>query len=416
MPAVQVPAVRGRPLRAPSFLTTRDGRVRLRGVRTLKSTAAAVLSYVVASPLSDNPRPVLAPLTALLVVQLTLYETLSTGLRRIVSVVAGVLVAVALSTFLGLTWWSLGIAVAGSLVLGRLLRLKGEVSEVPISAMLVLAVGGAETAAEGRVVETVIGAVVGVVVGSAVAPPLYVRPATDAVQDLAGLAADVLRRVSAEVREEYSHEQAERWLDAARGLGREVLHADRELGKAEASMRLNPRARRQPHAAVSLRSGLEALERASVSLRGLCRSLADLSEAEGPDAVYGEDVRAALSDLLADVADTVQSYGALVGSEVAGAGPQDERLRDALRRAWEDRHRLADLLRQGERLRQDQWSTHGALTSHIDRLLRDVDSDARAEMRRSWPTPPSGLPRPAALTHSVATARSRLRRPPPRRR
>ena len=24
---------------------------------------------------------------------------------------------------------------------------------------------------------------------------------------------------------------------------------------------------------------------------------------------------------------------------------------------------------------------HGALTSHIDRLLRDVDSDARAELR-----------------------------------
>ena len=367
-----------------------DRRVRLRGVRTLKATTAAVAAYVVATPLSDNPRPVLAPLTALLVVQLTLYDTLSTGLRRVVSVVAGVLVAVALSSVVGLTWWSLGIAVGGSLVLGRLLRLKAEVAEVPISAMLVLAVGGAETAAEGRVVETAIGAVVGVLVGAVIAPPLYVRPASDAVRDLARAAAEVLRLVSREVREEYTAEDSDRWLDAARGVGRDVLRADRELGKAENSLRLNPRARRRPYVAASLRSGLDALERASVSLRGVCRSLADLLHTEGPETVYGEDVRLALSDLLADVADAVESYGALVGSESVGAGPQDQALRDALARAWEDRHRLASLLRREERMRQDQWSMHGALTSHIDRLLRDVDSNARAELRRSWPTPPPG--------------------------
>jgi hypothetical protein len=270
--------------------------------------------------------------------------------------------------------------------------------------MLVLAVGGADSVATDRVVETIIGAIVGVLVGAVVAPPLYVRPASDAMQDLAEVAAKVMRQVSTEVREEYTREQAERWLDEARSLGREILRADRELGKAESSLRLNPRALRRPHAGASLRSGLDALERAAVSLRGVCRSLADLARAEGPETIYGEDVRGALSDLLADLADAVESYGALVGSEVAGAGPQDQRLRVALGSAWEDRHRLADLLRREDRLRQDQWSTHGALTSHVDRLLRDVDSDARAELRKSWPQVTPAIARP------VLTARSRLRR------
>ncbi len=404
-------------MRVPSFLVTGDGRVRLRGVRTLKTTVAAVSAYVVALPLSDNPHPVLAPLSALLVVQLTLYDTLRTGLRRVVSVLAGVLVAVGISTWVGLTWWSLGIAVAGSLVLGRLLRLGAEVAEVPISAMLVLAVGGADSAATGRVVETMIGAVVGVLVGAAIAPPLYVRPATDAVQNLARRTAEVLRRVSAEVREEYSREQSLRWLDEARGLGQEILRADRALEQAETSLRLNPRGLRRPHARESLRSGLEALERASVSLRGVCRSLADLAGADGPEATYGVDVREALSDLLSDVADAVDAYGRVVGSEVMGAGPDDQRLREALVAAWEDRHRLAQLLRREERLREDQWTMHGALASHIDRLLRDVDSDARNELRRSWPTP-SGLARPVAdrptLARPVRSARARLRRPPAR--
>lgn len=395
-------------MRVPPFLLTGDGRVRWRGVRTLKTTVAAVAAYVAALPLSENPRPVLAPLTALLVVQLTLYDTLRTGLRRVISVVAGVLVAVAISTWVPLTWWSLGIAIAASLVLGRLLRLGAEVAEVPISAMLVLAVGGAEVAAEGRVAETIIGAVVGVLVGAAVAPPLYVRPASDAVQQLASTAAETLRTVSREVREEYDVERTQRWLDLARGLGRDILHADRELEKAEASLRLNPRSLARPHAGLSLRSGLEALERAAVSLRGVARSLSDLARTGGPETVYGEDVRGALSDLLCDVADAVEAYGELVSSETVGPGPQDQRLRSALSAAWEDRHRLAELLRREERLRQDEWSMHGALTSHIDRLLRDVDSDARAELRTSWPQ------RPPALSRPVLPARPRLRRPPSR--
>ena len=379
-------------MKVPSFLVRGDGRVRLRGVRTAKATIAAVAAYVAALPLSENSRPVLAPLTALLVVQLTLYDTLRTGLRRVVSVLVGVLVAVGISTLVPLTWWSLGITIAASLVLGRLLRLGAEVSEVPISAMLVLAVGGADSVATSRVLETVIGAVVGVTVGAVVAPPLYVRPASDAVNNLARTAAEVLRRVSGEVREEYDRDKALRWLDEARGLGREILRADRALERSESSLRLNPRALRRPNAQISLRTGLEALERAAVSLRGVCRSLVDLAGTEGPEPVYAPDVREALSDLLADVADAVEAYGGLVGSEVLGGGPEDQRLRDALGAAWEDRHRLADLLRQEERLREDQWSMHGALTSHIDRLLRDVDSDARAELRSTWPAP-SGLAR-----------------------
>ncbi len=374
-------------MRWQSLLVARGGRVRLRGVRTFKSTLAAVTAYVVALPLSDNPRPVLAPLTALLVVQLTLYETVRRGLLRVASVVLGVLFAAALSTVVPLTWWSLGLAVAVSLVIGRLFRLGDDIAEVPISAMLILAVGGSDIAVEGRIVETVIGAVVGVVVGAAVAPPLYVRPASDAVQDVARAAAEVMRRVATEVRSEYGPEQADSWLAAARGLGRDILRADRMLATAETSLRYNPRAISRPHAASSLRSGLDAVERAVVSLRGVCRVLADLVKGHGEETVYGPDVRAALSDLLADVADAVESYGSLVGSEVVGLGPEDERLRAALAAAWADRHRLAGLLRQHDRLARDEWQLHGQLTSQIDQLLRDVDSEARAELRRTWPAP-----------------------------
>lgn len=399
-------------MRVPSFRWAGRGRVgrgrvggvRLRGVRTAKVTGAAVGAWLAALPLSENPRPILAPLTALLVVQLTLYDTLRSGLRRVVGVVAGVLVAVALTELVAIHWWSLAVAVAGALVLGRLLRLGPEAAEVPISAMLVLAVGGNGATATGRVGETLIGAVVGVVASAVVAPPLYVGPASEAVQSLARATAEVLRRVSREVRGEYTREQAASWLDAARALSRDILLADRALTRAEESLRLNPRARDKQQTGPSLRSGLEALERTSVSLRGICRSLADRAGGDAPERVYAEDVRAGLAELLSDIADAVEAYGAVVGSEVSGA-PQDAALRAALAAAWQDRHTVFELLRRGQRLQEGAWELHGDLAANIDRLLRDVDSEARAELRLTWPTH-ARVPRP------VTAARSRIRRRP----
>ena len=194
-----------------------------------------------------------------------------------------------------------------------------------------------------------------------------------------------MRSIATEVREEYDAEQADRWLADARGLGRDVLRADKMLGTAESSLRYNPRAISRPHAGTSLRTGLDAVERVIVSLRGVCRGLADLVRGSGEETVYGPDVREALSDLLRDVADAVEAYGALVGSEVVGTSPEDQRLREALSASWADRHRLAAMLRHEDRMRRDEWQLHGALMTHIDQLLRDVDSQARAELRRGWP-------------------------------
>ncbi|MBK3563788.1 aromatic acid exporter family protein [Streptomyces sp. MBT62] len=95
-------------------------------VQTLRSATAATIAYVVALRLSPEPAPLTAPLTALLVVQVTLYATLTNGIRRVNAVVAGVLVAIAFSLLVGLTWWSLALLIVASLVVGRLMRRMGE--------------------------------------------------------------------------------------------------------------------------------------------------------------------------------------------------------------------------------------------------------------------------------------------------
>ncbi|MGV9573468.1 FUSC family protein, partial [Streptomyces nigra] len=130
-------------------------------VQTLRSAAAATIAYVIALRLSPEVAPLTAPLTALLVVQVTFYATLTNGIRRVNSVVAGVLVAIAFSLLVGLTWWSLGLLIVAALGVGHLVRVHEYVPEVAISAMLVLGVTSVGDVAWARVLETLIGAVVG---------------------------------------------------------------------------------------------------------------------------------------------------------------------------------------------------------------------------------------------------------------
>jgi uncharacterized membrane protein YccC len=355
---------------------------RIPGVRTAKTTLAAVISYEVALAVTGDRQPVLAALTALLVIQLTLYETVTSGLRRVLSVVAGVLVALGFSDVTGITWWSLGLLILCSLVVGQLLRVGSQLMEVPISAMLVLAVGSAgEQLAFGRVYETLIGAGVGVGVNTVIAPPMYVQPAGDAIRELSLRMAAVLRRAAKDLRHGWSHEDAKSWLDQARRLGGDVDRAERALARAEQSLRLNPRARLvTPAARPSLRGALAALEHASVSVRGICRVIADRAEMS-PAASPPEQERRELAALLDDVALAVESFGRLATDDVRGSTADDAALRKALALAHQHRDAMAARLVFDAGAEPAVWPLHGSLLTDIDRVLREVDLEAGSEAR-----------------------------------
>ena len=358
-------------------------RGRSAAVRASRLTGAAVAAYLVAHWLSPNSQPLLAPLTALLVVQVTLFSTLTSGVERVVSVVAGVLVAVAFSASnAGFTWWGLGILIAASIVVGQLLRLGPHLLEVPISAMLVLAVGGAESAAAGRITETLVGAGVGVVVNLVLPPPVETRSARVAVDRFVAEMAQLLGRIADEMFAGVSADQAARWLEDARRLTRHVARVDRAIMHAEESRRLNPRAVGTVDTGPALRSGLEALEHCSVAVRGLCRSLADLVAARGGDEAAPEQLREPFAVLLRELADAVSAFGELVLAEARMSGQPDEaRLATALDAVREARARLTELLLVDPREDPGRWELHGALLAHVERALRELDVEERARQR-----------------------------------
>jgi uncharacterized membrane protein YccC len=358
--------------------------------RALRITGATVAAFVVAELVGlQDPPPLVAALTALLVVQATLASTLVNGVQRVLSVVLGVAVAVGFVSVVGLNWWSLGTVVAAAIVSGQILRLGPHLLEVPISAMLVLGVGytsGAESAGLSRIVETLIGAAVGVLVNVAFPPAVQTRFAGQAVAKfsggIAGLLVDAASAMAAGPIEPY---QAERWLVDARRLNRHAPQVDKALAEADESRRLNVRALGTPKVGRSLREGLEALEHSSVSMRLLFRSVLDGTRGRPgvePDPAYAEEVRLAAAALLSELAAVVRTFGDLLREEIEEpAEPDETALAEALTALRHRRAELEPLLLDDPRSRTGLWELNAGLITVTDRMLQELDVTEHARLR-----------------------------------
>ena len=351
-----------------------------------------------------NAAPLTAALTALLVVQLTPVSLLVSGLDRVISVVAGVGLAVLLSSAVGLTWWSLGLIIAISLVVGQILRLGPNLLEVPISAMLVLGAGavGAGTAAGERIAQTLIGAAVGVLT-NVVFPPLVVAPdAAQAIEDLGRSFADLLDEAAADLGSPDAEggwlaDRADAWLGRARHLTHGMPVVGAALLKAEESRRLNVRALGTPDAGPGLRHGLEALEHSAVAIRSLFGTLESVAgRFDVEQRAMDPDLRASFGVVLHEMAMGLRDFTALVRQE-ARPGDHDadvDHVRSALDALHEARARIDELHLVNPR--QDLLLTEliASFGATVERLLRELDLEERARRRPRDSRLPAALRRP----------------------
>lgn len=354
--------------------------------QTLRATIAATLAYVVALRLSREPAPLTAPLTALLVVQVTLYSTLKTSIRRVNSVVVGVLIAIGFSAVVGLTWWSLGLVILAALTVGQFVRVGEFVNEVAISAMLVLGVTGLASQAWDRVLETLIGAGVGLAFNFLFAPPVWVDTAGESIEDLARRVRLLLLKLAEELESPPEVHRAATRLHEARELDQDIAAVDASLRQAEDSLRLNPRISEGLLSRLVLRTGLDTLEICVVVVRVLTRSLTDLAqrhESDDEDAselLFPPDVVTAMGELFAHLGAALVSFAVLVTSQVSRNADQAEhRLTAELAAAWASRENLAQLLLVRVQQRPRAWQLHGSLLAEIDRILDELAPNRRAK-------------------------------------
>jgi hypothetical protein len=351
-------------------------RARPRSILVVRTGIAAALAYLVAHRLGYSSAPVLAPLTAVLVVQTTLSETFLHGLQRLASVLTGVLLATLISSVAGMSAWSLGLLVVTSLAAGKLLRLGPNVVEVPVSAMIILAVHGQADQVSLRIGETVVGTLVGVVANLVLLPPVFLEPSIRAVRDLAAQTQELLLLMSFGLRDGWSAERAATWLAGARALSERGTVAGHVLQKGEQSARFNPRGRHVRSAWGELDEALEGQRQVIHALRGVCRGLVDRNRADGAGRLH-DTARLALADTLDPISEAVH----LVAPWLID-GPGDPAARPELAvmlrqaRAARDTLRAALVVDAVETPRM--WQANGALLALLDQLLREIEDLAAA--------------------------------------
>jgi hypothetical protein len=356
------------------------GRLRPAATQIVRLTVAAVVAYVIADTVSPGILDLTAPLTALLVVQATTVGTLQMGLVRVGAVLTGVLVAVGVSTWIGLSWWSLAAVIATSLGLAKVLRLGDQSLEAPISAMLILAVAAPGLAAEVRVVNTLIGTVVGIAFSLLVPVSIPSARATGAVRQVARSQAALLDEVALSLADRAPHpEEVAAWFAWTEDIGRDVDAAAAAVRTVEESRRLNPRALTADVVHPGLRDALDRLDRCLAAERALLVVIGREAPEPGgsADRSFSPELRRAFAVVLDDVANALRGFGDLVSAEFGGGHVDrlDELFARTLDIVRETRAVLTELVLLDVDPRQQTglWMLQGSVLSAVEEVLRQLD-------------------------------------------
>lgn len=246
-------------------------------LQVLKTSVAAILAWLVCGVVLGQPLPIFAAIAALLVVQPSVTQSLSKGVERSIGVIIGVLLAYGVGVFFGHSSWIVLGAIVVSLLLAWAFRLgQGSANQIPISAMLVLAIGSQTPSyAFDRVLETIIGAAIALAVNAAIVPPVLLLPAHVAVGKLLRESAATLDVLAASLAETRDAASLDALLVRARGLRAMRDAAATAVATGEDSLALN--ARRGKHRRVLERDS-ELLRRLTVlqtRIVGMARAVHD---------------------------------------------------------------------------------------------------------------------------------------------
>lgn len=246
-------------------------------LQVLKTSVAAIVAWLVSNLLLQQPLPIFAAIAALLVVQPSVNQSLAKGIERSIGVILGVLLAFTAGQLLGnSSWVVLSIIVVSLLVAWALKLTPGSSNQIPISAMLVLAIG-AQTPDYSieRILETIIGAIAGLIVNAAIVPPVLVAPARGSVARLGEGVAAALESVAAALRSSPTASSLDSMLDTARRMRPLQTTAAADLDTATESLTFNPRGRRHLEAINIDRRRLARLSILVTRTLGMARAVHD---------------------------------------------------------------------------------------------------------------------------------------------
>lgn len=284
------------------------------GERILKTTLAAFLAWELGRLIPGNPRPYLAPLTVILVLQSTIAQSVTFAFQRALGVAIGVIVALVVLETLGTHGWTIGIVILISLAVGTRLQISPlSIQQIAVSSLLVMLLGGATNEfsfAALRIVDTIIGTAVALAINALFAPPSYLPTAQGAVETLGQEVAAVLEANAAALQTGIDEQIAAGNLERARAVGRLLDETDAAVAQARTSLRYHPFAGHEREQLASIHQAGETLEHTAIQIRVISRAILDGTRDTSGDVRWFDSDRMGepLSAVLAAAANAVTTF------------------------------------------------------------------------------------------------------------
>ncbi len=326
----------------------------------VKAALAAGLAFEVARHFGPMRFAFLAPVVALFTVQGSALGTLGQGVQRVIGNVVGVALASVWVELVGVSWWSLSVALFAALVGARMLPL-GNVGQVQVALAVLLTVAispGAAGYGVWRVLDTVIGGLVGIGIGVLLPERPAFGPAR-AAQDTWTLGVAVqLEAVAAELdrpADRLSAGASHNFIGSSRALHQLAANGRTATLIAAEGVFFNPRGRREQHELARLRRHERALVRLSLQVRVLSLTVDQLYDRHTADPRLSRGTAAFLIRSLADLV-RHRRAGRPVGPDAAQLRSRIAQSVTAITTDSEDAYAVLDsvsLLGRIEQLRQE---------------------------------------------------------------
>ncbi|WP_246298552.1 FUSC family protein [Nocardioides panaciterrulae] len=337
-------------------------------LQVVKTVAAAVAAWFLATHVFHLPQSFLAPWSALLVVHATVYRTFSEGARQVGAAVLGVVVAWGVGNLLGLDATAVAVVLLAGLAVGTLPWLAGQGTAIAATALIVLTTGFAQ---DGnmllmRLADTGIGIGVGLLVNLVVWPPLRNRTAISALNALDDEIGDLLQTIGDGLAAGRAEDEVADWIDRTRVLDEDLDRAWGLVRQARESARLNPR-----RSAVELRNPklwmglLKREEQAIAETRSMAQTIL---HGTGEDGEWISAFREPYVVLLRDT-----------GAAILAADPM------AILEVRDRLNRLVDRL--AEESTPRLWPVYGGLIINLRNIIDAMDEVAKANPLDQPPLP-----------------------------
>jgi hypothetical protein len=211
-------------------------------VQSLKAAGAAVLAWALVGWWIRTPLALLAPWTALVLVDTTVYRSLRSGLQQFAVILVGAAAAaLALAVTGGSTLGAMALALPFLVLGGTYRRLGRQGLYGATTALFVITYGASSLSALGyRLAETALGAVIGIGVNAFVLPPVHLRNVREQLRRLARESGDLLALIAHEMGEQGERYEAAEARDRAQRLDTVLDATEQARQWTLESLRANP--------------------------------------------------------------------------------------------------------------------------------------------------------------------------------